>query len=714
MTFLRRSLWRDDVYWRSRTNSGTARGRRWLPASILCSLILALLLGSLVPIAPAAAADPGPVLAWGNNRSSQLGLAEKAVQRPAPGPIAAATDSGIVAIAAAGTYGVAVKADGAVLTWGANNGGGELGQFPQSGRQDPTAVPGLGGVSAVAVGRDHTLALAGGVVYAWGSNAYDQLGAPTSASGCSSGFPCSAAPVQVTGLSGVKAVGAGKNHSLAIMGDGTVRAWGLNNGGGLGDGTTTRRATPVQVKGVGGNGVLGNIVAVTGGEGHTLALAADGVVYAWGQNAQGQLGLGTADTGNHTTPAQVPGLSGIVAISAGYRYSLALKNDGTVYSWGQNADGELGNGSLGTGNCACVAVPAPVSGLTGVVSIAAGEGHGLAILQDGTVRAWGDNGAGQVGVASPTKVTAPVQVPGLTGAQAVAGGANFSLVLRAVPQFTLQVATDGNGTGTVTPGTGAHPAGAQVTLTPQATGESVFTGWTVDGVAAGHAPSLTVTMDRNRTVVATFNKPVAFCDVAKGDLYYEAIRQLSARGVIRGFEREDGQLCFAPDEGTKRAQMAALIARPLGWDLEDHGNGFSDRNGVDDNLWRNVGALAHYNVARGYKPETCLALGVAAPCYGPTDPVVHAQVISFITRGMVEKGYWQYQPDNAALYPNVPGDSGHRVDIATYLHYVGGTLPGTGSAGQAWGAWDQPATRGWFAETLWRALDSYFLLDRVP
>ena len=111
---------------------------------------------------------------------------------------------------------------------------------------------------------------------------------------------------------------------------------------------------------------------------------------------------------------------------------------------------------------------------------------------------------------------------------------------------------------------------------------------------------------------------------------------------------------------------------------------------MDDNLWRNVGTLAFHNVARGYKPETCASFGVAAPCYGPTDNVLYAQVISFITRGMVEKGYWQYQPDNAGLYPNILADSGHRVDIATYLHYVGGALPDTGSTGQAWTSGTSP------------------------
>ena len=98
----------------------------------------------------------------------------------------------------------------------------------------------------------------------------------------------------------------------------------------------------------------------------------------------------------------------------------------------------------------------------------------------------------------------------------------------------------------------------------------------------------------------------------------------------------------------------------------------------------------------------------------PTTSVLQAQAISFIARAMVAKGYWQYQPDNPALYPNVPATSGHRVDLATYVAHAG-ALPGT-DATAPWGGgtgWDQPATRGWFAAVLWQALDSHWGVDRV-
>ena len=148
--------------------------------------------------------------------------------------------------------------------------------------------------------------------------------------------------------------------------------------------------------------------------------------------------------------------------------------------------------------------------------------------------------------------------------------------------------------------------------------------------------------------------------------------------------------------------MAALIARAMGWDAEDHGNRFPDRGNVDDDLWRNVGTLAYYNVARGYQDGK----------YRPTAPVLNAQVISFVTRPMVAQGYWTPQPDDSGLYPNVPAGSGHREDLATYVAYAG-AVPGGGASDAAWAGWDEPSTRAWHAEVLWRALDSCWGVDRV-
>jgi hypothetical protein len=144
-------------------------------------------------------------------------------------------------------------------------------------------------------------------------------------------------PIQVSGLSDVVAVAGGAGHSLAVLADGTVWAWGLNNYGQLGDGTTTHRTTPVQVSSLTG------VVTIACGGNHTLALKSDGTVYAWGYNTNGQLGDGT--TTNRYTPAQVSSLTGVVSVACGYYHTLALKSDGTVYAWGRNSYGQLGDGT---------------------------------------------------------------------------------------------------------------------------------------------------------------------------------------------------------------------------------------------------------------------------------------------------------------------------------------------------------------------------------
>ena len=107
-----------------------------------------------------------------------------------------------------------------------------------------------------------------------------------------------------------------------------------------------------------------------------------------------------------------------------------------------------------------------------------------------------------------------------------------------------------------------------------------------------------------------------------------------------------------------------------------------------------------------------MARGYQDGSYKPTNKVLNAQVISFITRAMVTKGYWQAQPDDPALYPDVPASSGHRADLATYVFYAG-AVPGTAPAA-GWGGWADPSTRGWFALAQWQALNSYFAVDRAP
>ena len=159
---------------------------------------------------------------------------------------------------------------------------------------------------------------------------------------------------------------AGSWHSLAVKSDGTVWAWGDNSCGQLGIEPITKKSTPVQV-----NGLTG-VVAVAEGKVQSLALKSDGTVWSWGDNSCGQLGIGT--TTNQSTPVQVNGLTGMVAVAGGYLHSLALKSDGTVWAWGDNDDYQLGIVSTpppGSPNSNLVeSTPVQVKGLTGMVAVA--------------------------------------------------------------------------------------------------------------------------------------------------------------------------------------------------------------------------------------------------------------------------------------------------------------------------------------------------------
>jgi len=304
----------------------------------------------------------------------------------------------------------------------------------------PVLSPPANTIISMASGEYHALALkSDGTVWAWGSNSYGRLG-----DGTTTNRPT---PVQVVGpggngyLTDVVAIAAGSDRSFALKSDGTVWAWGYNSiSGYLGDGTTTSRSTPVQVKGPDGVGYLTDVVAIAAGDDHTLALKSDGTVWAWGRNANGQLGNGT--TSSSKTPVQVHApegvagyLSDIVAVSGGQYHSLALKSDGTVWAWGGNTSGMLGDGTTETKS-----VPVQVTGpegagnLTDVVAIAVNDSQSFAIRSDKTLWAWGNSYNGELSY-SDTQITTPRQVRAswsdyLTDVVAITTGGNHSIAMK--------------------------------------------------------------------------------------------------------------------------------------------------------------------------------------------------------------------------------------------------------------------------------------------
>jgi alpha-tubulin suppressor-like RCC1 family protein len=341
----------------------------------------------------------------------------------------------VAAIALAGSLVVqsarpaeAVPATGPVLAWG-YNGSGQLGNGNYNGSPLPVTSILSGDIKAVASGNEHSLALkADGTVWAWGDNLDGQLGNGTST-------PESNLPVQVKAkvlgltfpLTGITAIASGDSrHSLALRNDGTVWALGLNTNGQLGDGTYIDRNTAVKVQG------LSEVKAIAVGNQHSLALKTDGTVWAWGLNSSGQLGNGAGGIGAKSSkPVQVSNLSGVKAIAAGTYHSLALKSDGTVWAWGDNYNGQLGTGSYYSSKTPVAVKTTSGSILGGVTSIAAGGYHSLALKIDGTVRAWGENSDGQLGNGvAGTSIPTPVVVSNLSGVKTLAGGVYHSLALK--------------------------------------------------------------------------------------------------------------------------------------------------------------------------------------------------------------------------------------------------------------------------------------------
>ncbi|HET6382600.1 MAG TPA: hypothetical protein VFJ58_04340 [Armatimonadota bacterium] len=350
----------------------------------------------------------GTVWAWGDNYYGELGNAPTPTANSSV-PVGVSGLSGVTAIAAGGAFSIALKTNGTVWAWGGDT-YGEQGNGSAADSGVPVEVNGLSGVAAIAAGGNDGLALeTDGTVRAWGHNDSGQLGNGTTIN--------SSMPVEVSGLSGVTAITAGGAFSLALKTDGTVWAWGDNYNGELGNGTTVNSSVPVEVSGLSG------VTTIAAGGGFSLALKTDGSVWAWGYNIYGELGNGS--TTDSSVPVEVSGLSGVTVIAAGGGFSLALKTDGSVWAWGYNGYGELGNGST----LFNITVPVEVSGLSSVTAVTGGTYHSLALKSDGTVWAWGNNQSGQLGNGTTTNSSIPVEVSGLSGVTAIAAGGAFSLAM---------------------------------------------------------------------------------------------------------------------------------------------------------------------------------------------------------------------------------------------------------------------------------------------
>ena len=320
---------------------------------------------------------------------------------PPPTVVNALSDKNITAIAAGRLHGLAISSGGEIYSWGWNM-EGQLGYEDEGFTVVPALVSDLSGktITAAAGGWRHTLALdSSGKVYSWGDNQYGQLGYTTDS------ISDNTEPRQITDFPAgivINKIAAGELFSLALTSGGRVYAWGKNSYGQHGNGGTTRSTSPVASD-------LPSSVstkAIAAGPYFSLALTTGGQVYSWGDNSQGQLGYDTANDSDYSAvPTLVSALSGktITAIAAGSFHSLALTDEGRVYSWGYNLNGQLGDGTeVSRSN------PMPVEGLTGAVSIAGGDYFSLAIVESGRVYAWGNNDCGELGLGNTGDVLTPI------------------------------------------------------------------------------------------------------------------------------------------------------------------------------------------------------------------------------------------------------------------------------------------------------------------
>ncbi len=317
---------------------------------------------------------------WGSNSDGELGDGTK-IDKTLPAQVSALGTA--VQQIAVGVRHTCAISDSALWCWGFN-GDGQLGNGTQVGEVLPVKVMALSGVLDVVTGYYDTCARkADGTLWCWGKNDYGQLGDGTQIN--------SFVPVQVKALgTGVAQVAVGDHHACARKTDGTAWCWGFNKLGQLGNGTTSDSLSPVQVA------ALGSAAAdIAAGTSHTCARKTDGTLWCWGSSAYGQVGNGS-NAAAIPSPVQVASLAGNVdglAIGANDFSTCAHKTDETAWCWGSNLGGQLGDGTKTDHE-----YPTQVAALgANVIKIATSLQNSCAHTADGSVWCWGDNSSGQIG-----------------------------------------------------------------------------------------------------------------------------------------------------------------------------------------------------------------------------------------------------------------------------------------------------------------------------
>ncbi|MCD0478765.1 T9SS type A sorting domain-containing protein [Chryseobacterium sp. LC2016-29] len=306
-------------------------------------------------------------------------------------------------------HSIGLKTDGTLWAWG-DNSLGQLGDGTGIGKTTPIQIGTANNWLKIATGAYYTVAIkTDGTLWAWGQNTYGQLG-----SGSTVG---KITPTQIGTETDWASIATGDTHALAIKTNGTLWSWGRNSAGQLGDGTNLHNFTPTQV------GTANNWEAIAAGVQHTFAIKTNGTLWGWGDNASGQLGDGT--TFNRKVPTQIGTATNWKTVDAGYLHSVGLKTDGTIWSWGNNTIGQLGSGTTNS-----IYTPSQIGNATNWKTVSADYYHSsVAIKTDGTLWAWGQNNAGQLGDGTTTNRYIPTQIGSATDRKSVAANTFSRLVI---------------------------------------------------------------------------------------------------------------------------------------------------------------------------------------------------------------------------------------------------------------------------------------------
>jgi len=381
---------------RSRRISGT-KGLR----AVVFFLCIAATFAGLAASAPSAGSAAnttgvsvsGPVYAWFDDDAGQLGIGVVGPQYSSLAPVASKMPMGVssAAVASGQSHSLAVTSTGGVYAWGFN-GSGQLGNGGATNQSVPVpvAIPARVRITSVAAGWDQSLALTStGTVLAWGLDRYGELG--------NGSLKNSHVPVPVMLPAGIKvvAIAAGQYHSLAVTSTGLVYAWGDNLYGQLGNGTVVNSSVPVRIPLPGG----ARATAVGAGDSHSLVVTSTGRIFAWGRNDFGQLGDGTTTQSDSPVAVHLP--PGVVAsevVAGGVSptaahpesdYSVALTATGAIYAWGGNSHGQLGNGSkAGSELPVLTHLPAGIA----AVAVGAASNWARLLTADGHIYIWGKKG----------------------------------------------------------------------------------------------------------------------------------------------------------------------------------------------------------------------------------------------------------------------------------------------------------------------------------